>query len=177
MNEPIEESYFIWLYNKVASVENPSPSLTYWTLLRDLHSTEFVWLIPGDDNRAKDGLDVRKEFLRQMGLSYNEPMMSLGCSVLEMFIAFSRRTEFQTDISARDWFWMFLDNLKLFDLNDAADDITVIVTEVMDEFIWRTYRRNGRGGMFPMKRRSENDQRKVEIWYQFCEWLVDQNLI
>ena len=36
MDEPIEETYFKWLYHKVASVDFPTPSLTYWALLREL---------------------------------------------------------------------------------------------------------------------------------------------
>jgi hypothetical protein len=178
MNEPIEESYFNWLYSKVAHVDNPTPSLSYWTLLRDLHSIEFVWLIQGDDNRAEDGLDVRREFYNQLQFDLDEEIhwMYLGCSVLEMLIAFSRRAEFQTDTSAREWFWEFLENLELADLNDSTNDIHVNIAEVMDRFIWRTYDYNGQGGMFPLQN-PEHDQRKVEIWYQFCEYLVDRDLI
>jgi len=175
MDEPIEEVYFNWLYSKVARVDVPTPSLTHWTLLRDLHSTEFVWLVPGDDNRAQDGLDIRKEFLNQAFLSEGPAWMSIPCSVLEMLIAFARRADFQVDLGEREWFWIFLDNLTLRDLNDAMEDITPIVADVMDQFLWRTYRRDGRGGMFPLKKTS-NDQRKVEIWYQFCEYLIDQDL-
>lgn len=176
MDEPIEDVYFNWLYSKVASVDVPTPSLTYLTLLRDLHATEFVWIVTGDDNRAQDGLDVRKQFLEQARLNYDPAWMSIGCSVLEMLIAFSKKADFQVDFGEREWFWIFLSNLNLSDLNDAAqDNITEIVIEVMDQFLWRTYRRNGDGGMFPLKRTS-NDQRKVELWYQFCEYLVDEGL-
>lgn len=175
MNEPIEEVYFNWLYSKVASVDVPTPSLTYYTLLRDLHSTEFVWLVPGDDNRAEDGLDVRKEFLTQAYLAQDPPWLSIPCSVLEMMLAFSRRAEFQTELSSREWFWIFMNNLQLDGCNDAQEDITEFVSEIMDQLLWRTYRRNGDGGMFPLNK-TEHDQRKIEIWYQFCEYLVDQDI-
>lgn len=176
MDEPIEEVYFNWLYSKVASVDVPTPSLTHWTLLRDLHNTEFVWLVHGDDNRAEDGLDVRHEFHRNVRLDGNDlPWMHIPCSVLEMLIAFSRRAEFQTDMPARTWFWIFLENLGLAQCNDAKHGITQRVSSVLDRFIWRTYRANGQGGMFPLSNPRE-DQRKVEIWYQFCEYLVDQEI-
>jgi hypothetical protein len=175
MDEPIEEVYFNWLYTKVASVEVPTPSLTYWTLLRDLHATEFVWLVSGDDNRAEDGLDIRREFVTQAYLDQDPAWMSIGCSVLEMLIGFARRAEFQTGISVRDWFWIFLQNLKLEDLNDAVPDITEYVTDILDQFLWRTYDPNGEGGMFPLDN-PQHDQRKVEIWYQFCEWIAEQQL-
>lgn len=175
MDEPIEELYFNWLYSKVARVEVPTPSLTYWTLLRDLHSVEFVWLNPGDENRAEDGLELRREFLVQAYLDQDPSWMSIGCSVLEMLIAFSRRAEFQTNVNAHDWFWIFMTNLHLEDLNDAAENISETVADIIDQFIWRTYRPNGNGGLFPLTR-PEHDQRKVEIWYQFCEFVFEQQI-
>lgn len=175
LHEPIEEVYFNWLYSKVAKVDIPTPSTSYLTLLAALHSTEFIWVVTGDDNRAQDGLDLRREFIRELFIREDPAWLSIGCSVLEMLIAFSRRASFDAEeLSPRDWFWVFLRNLKLDDLNDASEDISEIVSEVMDEFIWRTYRANGEGGMFPL-RRPHHDQREVEIWYQFCDYLVDQN--
>ena len=101
-SEPIEEVYFNWLYSKVAYMPNPTPSLTFYTLFRDLHSTEFVWLISGDDNRAQDGLDLRREFFRESLIHQDPAWNDIGCSVLEMLIAFSRKAEFETDLDARD---------------------------------------------------------------------------
>lgn len=172
-DEPIEEIYFNWLYSKVASVAVPTPSLTYFTLFRDLHSTEFVWLVSGDDNRAEDGLDLRKEFLRSARLDQDPAWLSIGCSVLEMLIAFARRAAFSTDEEPKRWFWIFLENLGLATFNDASTRISQKVSEILDVFIWRTYRFDGVGGLFPI-RYPERDQTKVEIWYQFCDYLIDQ---
>jgi hypothetical protein len=144
-------------------------------LLRILHSVEFVWLISGDDNRAEDGLEIRREFLIQSRMDQDPAWTLLGCSVLEMLIAFSRRTEWQTDISARDWFWIFLTHLGLEDLNDAQGRFDNYVIEVIDRFIWRTYDRNGHGGLFPLYD-TDNDQRKIEVYYQFCEYLIEQGM-
>lgn len=177
LEEPIEEAYFKWLYSKVAKVEVPTPSLTYWTLLRDLHSTEFVWVVAGDDNRAEEGLELRREFLWQIGESGS--WTSLGSSVLEMLIALSRRAEFNTSWKARKWFWIFMENLGLDELNDAQQGITEQVSRVMDRFIWRTYRRDGFGGLFPLHHPEEfpeADQRKVELWYQFCYYVADHGI-
>lgn len=177
MNEPIEEVYFNWLYTKVARVQNPTPSLTYYTLFRELHSTEFVWLVHGDENRAEDGLGLRREFYHFLHTELDEehPWFHLGCSVLEMLIAFAKRASFQTDILPRDWFWRFLDNLGLADLSDAVDGAQYIAHDVIHQFVWRTYDYNGNGGLFPLSA-TEDDQRKVEVWYQFCEYLVDQDM-
>lgn len=174
-DEPIEEVYFNWLYSKVASVDVPTPSNSYWTLFRDLYSIEFVWMVQGDDNRREDGLDVRREFQNQFHCDRYDPWMNLECSVLEMLIAFARKAEFNTGISSREWFWRFMENLGLAGFNDARGNISRRVGEVVENFMWRTYRRDGRGGLFPL-RNTPNDQRKVEIWYQFCEYLIDQDL-
>ena len=117
-DESLEEVYFNWLYSKVASVDIPTPSLTWLKLLRILHSTEFVWLLSGDDNRAEDGVELRQEFLNQSHLQASESWFEIPCSVLEMLIAFSRRASFQTDDLPRDWFWVFLDNLGLGEMSD-----------------------------------------------------------
>ncbi len=172
MEEPIEEIYFNWLYSTVASVDVPTPSLTYWTLLRDLHMTQFVWAIEGDDNRAEDGLDLRKQFLRQSMLPQDPAWTSIPCSVLEMLIAFANKASFETNQDARDWFWQFMHNLGLDELNDAKRHISEQVNEVMDQFIWRTYKPNGEGGLFPLQEPSP-DQRHVEILYQFNYYLVE----
>lgn len=176
MNEPIEEVYFKWLYSKVASAPVPTPSLTFWTLFYALHSTEFVWLVIGDDNRAMDGLELRRDFFIVSGLIPEDDWVNLGCSVLEMLIAFSIRTEFDTDLSSRDWFWIFLDNIGLKHLCDAEPRVSEKTAEVVDKLIWRTYRANGKGGgLFPLKRPKE-DQRKVQIWYQFCSYVVENHI-
>jgi hypothetical protein len=171
--EPLEESYFNWLCAKVNRVEVPTPSLTYVRLLRALHTTEFVWTVAGDKNRSEDGLDLRLEFLRASGFQENTYWRFEGCSLLEMLIAFSRRAAFETGDPESDWFWIFMDNLGLAEYNDASgfglDDLAVILYDL----VWRTYNYDGRGGIFPLDHPSD-DQRQVEIWYQFCAWLVEK---
>ena len=174
MDEPIEDVYFNWLYSKVASTNVPTPSNSYWTLMRDLHATEFVWIVSGDDNRAEDGLDVRKEFLRESRLDQDPSWGSIGCSVLEMLIALSRRTSFETDVPNREWFWIFLNNLNISGLSDASTGISHEVNNVMDTFLWRLYGADGVGGLFPI-RNPQRDQSKIEIWYQFFDYLNDQD--
>jgi hypothetical protein len=175
LNEPIEEVYFNWLYFKVAYEMNPTPSLTFYTLLRDLHSTEFVWLLSGDDNRAQDGLDIRREFLRESFLGQDSHWMNIGCSVLEMLISLSRKAEFETELTARQWFWIFMTNLELSELSDAQSNISSRVSEILDVFVWRTYQSNGVGGAFPLKQ-ARDDQRQVEIWYQFYAYLNENDI-
>jgi hypothetical protein len=174
MGEPLENLYFKWLCAKVMYVMNPTPSLTHWQLLKALHNTEFVWLLSGDDNRAADGIELRDEFTIAADIPDDPEWRHLGCSVLEMFVAFSRRAEFNTGESASDWFWEFLDNLGLKEFTDGAEFDLIEVEEILDRFVWRTYNRKGEGGLFPIGS-PNGDQRKIEIWYQFCDYLIDHD--
>ncbi len=174
MNEPFENLYFTWLCAKVTHIENPTPSLTYWNLFRKLYNMEYVWLVSGDDNRAQDGIELREYFLRESGLDMDPSFEILGCSVFEMLIAFSRRAEFNAGRTPEFWFWKFLENLGLNEVNDASDFSPEEIDEILYGFVWRSYDDHGRGGLFPLDKPFE-DQRKVEVWYQFCQWLVDQD--
>lgn len=176
MDEPVENLYFNWLTAKVLILKPLLRDATYWKLLRKLHRTEFVWTISGDDNRSEDGKELRTEFIHAAELPDDpEWRIDIGCSVLEMLIAFARRAEFQDETPLPVWFWEFITNLGLEKQNDDNFD-EEFVELVLEELIWRTYSPDGNGGMFPLKYPFA-DQREVEIWYQFCEYLVDQDRI
>jgi hypothetical protein len=171
MEESLETLYFEWLYAKVMLSDQPAQS--YTNLIKALYDTEFVWLVVGDDNRAQDGLDLRSEFLEAAQFDpdcvYD---FMFGCTVLEMLIAFSRRAEFQTDIRPNEWFWEFVTNLGLADHHD--DDIDIqSVNDILYNFVWRTYDYTGLGGLFPLNNPLV-DQTEIEIWYQFCAYLVEK---
>lgn len=174
MTEPIENLYFNWLCAKAIRLENPTPSLTYWKLFRHLHNTEYIYLVAGDDSRAEDGLELRDEFITESRLDDDAFGEKYGCSVLEMLIAFARRARFMAGESVEFWFRKFLENLGLDQANDASTFSTEKLDDIINNFIWRTYRPSGLGGLFPMHNPPE-DQREVEVWYQFCEYLVDQD--
>lgn len=174
MSEPLDNLYFNWLCAKVMRVDgNPAPSNTFWNLLRELHNTEYVWTLVGDDNRAEDGLDLRREFLITGDIPDNQAWRLMPCSLLEMLIAFARRAEFQTDDPVHEWFWEFIDNLGLKEYTDAVPVEDGEIGEVLYNLVWRRYDQSGHGGLFPLDEPRE-DQRETEIWYQFCNYLVDK---
>jgi hypothetical protein len=174
MSEPLDNLYFNWLYTKVCDISARSPQLQFKNLLKELHHIEFKWLILGDDNRAEDGCELRRDFLREMhGAEPNEIWFNEGCSVLEMLYALSRHTAFQMDDHPRTWFWIMLENLHLSDLNDARRHNSAFIRDIVDNFIWRTYEPNGEGGLFPLQG-AETDQRQVEIWYQFSAYVLER---
>lgn len=172
MDEPIEVLYFNWLCAKVLIQGNKN----YYDLMQILYSTEFVWIVPGDENREEDGLELRQDFLRETQLDYDPGWFSEPCSVLEVLIAFAHRASFQTDLPEYDWFWHFLTNLKLNEYRRISKRDIPEIEEILYVFIWRTYDAYGDGGLFPLRTPKE-DQRKVELWYQFFEYLEDQGLL
>lgn len=176
ITEPFEHMYFNWLCAKVTTFNRQrTPSLTYWDLLRTLQNTEFIWLLSGDDNRAEDGLELRRDFILEADAPDDpEWRRHPPCSVLEMLIAFAKRAEFQTGDKASQWFWEFIDNLGLKEFNDGYGVTQEEIWEILDPFLWRTYDARGRGGMFPIDH-TNGDQREVEIWYQFCHYLSDND--
>jgi hypothetical protein len=174
MPEPLENLYFNWLCAKVIDTTLTSPSGTYWELFKILHTTEFVWLLSGDDNRAEDGKDLRREFIIAADLPDDPAWRTeIGCSVLEMFVAFSRRAAFMVDGKPVEWFWEFVHNLGLKEMTDDRIDHQEVV-DTLEEFIWRMYDEDGNGGLFPMRTFHE-DQRNVEVWFQLCEYLIDHD--
>jgi hypothetical protein len=166
-----DDRYLTWLYGQVAVVKTRKSSKTYWNLFRQLYSTEFVWLIPNDDNRAADGIQLRYEWAGETHTKVDVEWFNLGCSFLEMLIALSRRLGFETDEDSGEWFWHLLDNLELLDFNDRSSHSAEEVQTIVKTVILRKYERNGRGGLFPLKTPTK-DQRKVEIWYQLSEYLL-----
>lgn len=172
MPRTTDDRYFEWLYSHIGSVRNRNPVRSYWQVARRLYATEFVWLVANDDNRIEDGLELRQEFISQKGSDgISQEWLALGCSTLEMMIALSRRAAFEGGGSPGDWYWRFLQNLTIM-VNDEDYNGTVDrkVEDILERFIYRNYTPSGRGGLFPL-RGAEEDQRKVELWYQLAAYL------
>lgn len=176
MSPPLDELYFTWLYSQVGSVNIADPSRTHWNLLRKLYNKEFVWFIPNDDNRAEDGRYLRKEFIEERGIvSIDDDWMRLGCSMLEMLIGLSRRLSFEAGNPTDVWFWMLIRNVGMEFSTDASPFHEERIDTTLEKIIWRTYRYNGSGGgLFPL-RHPQEDQRKIEIWYQLNAFLLEND--
>lgn len=169
---PLDDPYLHWLSAKVHYVDVPTPSLTYHKLLYKLYTTEFAWTLSGDDNRAQDGKELRTQFLMECDILDEPEWRAMPCSILEMLIAFSFRAAFNTGEPRHIWFWEMLENLGI--KVPDADFSENRVDEALHVLVWRLYDKKGRGGLFPVNR-IQRDQRRVEIWYQFCDYLLDQD--
>lgn len=138
-----------------------------------------MWRIPNDDNRIMDGVDLRHEFIHLHKIEDPGSIwLEMGCSMLEMLIALSRRASYQAEGTHDEWFWRFMENLDLRKCSDSYymdnPDAWNEVNDILDRLNDRTYKRNGKGGLFPV-RDSRRDQRKIEIWYQLAAYLLEDD--
>jgi hypothetical protein len=172
----IVDEYFEWMVDLVCG-KRYAKSISFRKLLAKLHSTEFIYLIPNDENRAKDGEYLRYRFVMdhdcedQLEYLDEEP-----CSVLEMMLALAIRMEenIMDDPSVGDrtgqWFWGMIVNLGLGSMSDNRYDPRY-VDNALTAFLNRDYEPDGKGGLFTVTAR--DDLREVEIWYQM-NWYLDQ---
>ena len=158
-------------------------------LLRQLHTKEFHWTVPNDDNRAKDGCMLREKFyqlddgptvtyIKDHGES---DILEGPCSMLEMLVALADRyydLVIENDkVTVETCFWDMIKNLKLDIYTDESYvDLggNLPVDDILDVLLERRYDKNGVGGLFPLNK-ADKDQRKVEIWYQLSAYLMENN--
>lgn len=134
---------------------------------------QFRVVNPRDENRIADAAQLRKEFT---GLE-REERFSPGVSILELLIGLARRMDFMIDWPVHSCFALFLENLNLdvFD-DDACPPIPLRhIDHVLARFSNRTYKSDGRGGLFPLQR-PEQDQRDVELWYQMAAYMTENEM-
>lgn len=179
MTPAIRDVYFKWLCDRVNVNYGKDTSLTYSGLLGQLHTKEFVWVVPNDDNRLQDAMDLRLNFISENGLNnqYTKEHLLMGVpplSVLEVILGLAERLSFLDGGETRDWAWRIIENLGL---NYQKDPLTSrqeeYIDDILDKLIWRHYDPDGVGGFFPLAFPPEN-QTKVEIWHQMNAYLAEQ---
>jgi hypothetical protein len=88
----INDEYFEWLCEIIDS-KRYSRQVSYRKLLAHLHLIEFIWFIPNDDNRADDGIQLRRRFSLQRDDIRLQRYLNGPCSVLEMMVGLALRCE------------------------------------------------------------------------------------
>lgn len=168
-----EIEYFSWLSSKVDSERESN----YVFLFKAMHRKSCYSIVPMDENRFEDGKFLRKRFIDEKKLEASEDFIG-PCSFLEFLVALSMKIQeiddFEHDVDY--YFWILLRNIGL----DQMDNPTFINQSVIDIFessvnrvLDRTYKRNGVGGLFPLKGRCK-DQRKIEIWIQMNQYILER---
>lgn len=178
MRRRANDLYFEWLCSKAdRRVSNSMQDDFSISLLRTLHDKEFYWTVPNDDNRCSDGEHLRTKFEEETGFD-TYGYLDKPCSMLEMLVALAIRFEdAMYEPGTRDrtsvWFWEMCENAGLLDAyleREDCDELTV--DDILNRILERTYKRNGAGGLFPL-RDTDKDQRNVELWYQMSAYLLE----
>lgn len=170
--------YFEWLYRLVCKDGYSNPT-SYRKLLMHLHSTQFYYSIPKDEDRAGEGVNLRWRFVCDNSFDCNKyallDELEGPCSVLEMMIALAIHCEehIMDDAGIGDrtgqWFWGMVTNMGLGSMADERFDKR-FVDDVVTRFLDRKYDPDGKGGLFRI-RNCKHDLTKVEIFYQLCWYL------
>ena len=170
-----EQRYMEWLISQVSVGE----WRRYQLLLRRLWNKEFYSIVPHDDNRAADGLILRKTWYAEISGGVGEPNFG-PCRVLECLFGIAERINYQIfgskwslDIDEIDIFWELIDNLGLsIYSDDYLDDRVMGVDTVLSTFLERKYAKDGSGGNIFIIEDTDKNLRKLELWSQmmlYCE--------
>ena len=183
MNE-VEEIYFEWLLTRL----DPDGVTDGWAhLCRLLHNCPFTRRVGLDINRAREGADLRKEFIAH----YEGPplhheavqdLLDSECSWLEMLIALAEALDYLYDGGVDGRFFEMICNLGLDSIaiykthqNPKMRDLDQqVVTRACIDVNTNRIDRHGRGGIFPLKDRDHNDQRNAEIWEQHAAYFREK---
>lgn len=171
--DQINNEYFEYLYELI-DAKRFSKRVSYRKLLMHLHDIEFTWSVAFDDNRADDGIQLRRRFaLTRDDMSLIDYIAG-PCSVLEMMVALAIKCEDIMDDSVYgnrtgQWFWGMIHNLGLSPMIDSKFDRD-FTDDIIARLLNREYEPDGTGGLFTI-RNCERDLRTVEIWRQLSWYL------
>ena len=173
-HDHIVSDYFAWMYMLVCG-DRFTPNVSFKKLLTYLYETKFVSVMPRDENRAEDGMDLRYHFaLDYTCVEHADDYLKGPCSILEMIIALAFKIEETMDDPRMgdrmpQWFWNMIVSLGLGSMNDDWFDERA-VRRIIVTFLNRDYEPNGKGGLFTI-RGCDEDLRDIEIWHQMCLYL------
>lgn len=175
IRDRINIEYFTWMCD-ILCENRFAEQVSYDSLLRYLHDTDFRCVMEEDENRAEDGISLRYRFAYETNWDGAEEYIGGPCSVLEMMLALAIYCEesIMDDPNIGDrtgqWFWDMVVNLGLGGMTDDHFD-EYYVEEVVERFLDRKYEPNGKGGLF-LLRNCDCDLRYVEIRNQLY-WYLD----
>lgn len=160
------------------------PMADYSLLIECLFRIPFESFHPMDNNRISDAKSMREEIISN---EYRTSRIDATVvsdryiSVLEVLIALARRME--NDIlcdpmeeidHTSDHFWVFLRNLDIEKYsNDNYKELNI--RDKVEKWVRREYGKDGFGSIFPMKK-PRNDMRKIEIWDQLGDYVMENYL-
>ena len=167
-------AYRLWLNNKInASGRSLAP---YTQIMAFLYRAEFIPAFPGDENRIGDIRVLRAEFADSMKLENTDylEIQHMEPSLLELMISMASRinTYMSEDDDISKYFWDMMESLGLTKMDDSNFNYSD-ASKCIDIFNERTYQKNGKGGLFWVKRFNDSgyDATKLDLWTQSQAYL------
>lgn len=184
MND-IEDLYFDWLL-RCLDPRGVREGVVYVSSL--LHNCTFKRRVGRDENRAADGVNLRREFLGEFNDDYfdqnvvNEFLLQ-ECTWFEMLARLSRDLDFLYEGGVLGRFYELTENMGLAplfsfkayrsrQLEEFDQGRVNLVTDRIDN---SEFDRRGRGGLFPLQAIAvEIDQRGKDIWEQHSYYFIEE---
>lgn len=179
MTRDLNSEYFEWLCSLIRD-SKPIKHRSYRKLMVFLYHTEFEYILPMDNNRYADGMELRYRFGYERDIE--DPVIAScldnnPCSVLEMMVALALRCEEhimlipENGLMSGRWFWRMITNLGLDEMYDSNYDENM-VNSIIYGFLNRDYGPNGEGSLVYIPD-CQYDLRSMEIWYQMMRYLTE----
>jgi len=177
----LQEIYFEWMTGKV--FPDIHERRMYEQLMVALDSSMFYFSIPMDENRMRDGIDLRYRFAYEKRYSNQEVEGILrhnsSCSILEMMVALALKGDerilydYETGGKADYIFKIMLESMDVINMTNDQFDKGYMDYKI-DMLLNHGYEYNGRGGLFTVDN-PRRDMREVDIWYQM-NWYLQKVL-
>jgi hypothetical protein len=182
----LEDFYFDWL---LRHIEPRGLKEEYVYVCSLLHNCDFLRRVGFDENRAADGVYLRKEFFEYeadpdaFDPDVVEEFGMAECTWLEMLVALCIRYDYTYDGSVFGRFLELTSNMGLDPLYkpmsyrskrmEVFDQGFVnVATSRIDNNLFDRW---GRGGLFPLTPGGDyKDQREVEIWRQYNTYRIER---
>lgn len=187
--------YFKWLcddvklnidiktHEEASSDSEDGVDASYFEVAWLLYRTPFIVVVPGDKNRASDGLRLRTIW-SNICTRYKDysPIDRPFCSFLEMMVAFARRIDVDIlrgpgEPDRHDkWFHMMFKNMTFDEYFDGqkfleGENSISKIEEILDDFMLKTEKWPKKVGLWP-KTEKKLATEIEEIWVDFQQFLL-----
>lgn len=181
----LTDGYFRWLVDQVDGENNEN-------LLYVLSTIDYEWTIPKDSARSDCGVDLRRTYLDEKGLSSDNWPAEGPCTILEMLISLTYKGFHEIlyepgnsiHDGAANLFWEVLYNINI-DKEEYTDDASCwqadsiefterLIKRKMRKIMRHTYERNGRGSLFPLNVNSRNIDMRKECLYMQMQLYISE---
>lgn len=158
-----------------------------------LHNIEYRSTIEEDDNRIRDALSMREDYINSAPYDMDIDELTdedvlylrgMSVSVFEIMMCLARRIEeiFEDNNKGdrtKEWFYMFLKNLDIDDIMSQrySFDRERFIKESIDKWLDREYEANGENGNIFIISDPLLDLRRIQTWDQMQVWASEQIML